>query len=433
MAAGSNTVVLTFAGDSTRLDRTFKDVQTGAENTNVALEKSANGFKELGVQARASREILRGAGDVAMVMGTEMGGAVTNVIMLTGGVADLGRGLGHVIPMAKELAATMGVLKFASLGVAGAAGVLSASYLAQQSAQDGVWQTAKNAAAGLVDLSTAAETHLPIVGGFFTDLQNKADALAGGVSSDVGSIVNDFQRATDAAQRLMSAKANAFATGPDVVTEGGSAADFNTADNLAQYYPTPAATARAASASARSVAAGIDKVAQAAKERLSKWQGIADNYSSIAKSIADSLGPKLDAALGNTLLLSGGGGGITAALKKQLADTLHLKRDIAALAKAGLSGGLLQQLVAGGLDSLPAADELLAGGKGGISTVNGLASQITAAGGSIAGSEASRELGNQQKAVKVVVDIHGTQGDFEKLLRKMFKTQGPESFGLKAA
>lgn len=435
MAGNGNTVTLTFAGDSSRLDRTFNDVQRGANQTNVALEKSGQGFKEVGVQARATKEILRGTGDVAMVMGSEFGGATTSAILLAGGIADLGRGLAHTKPALLEYVKGLGLLRIAGVTAGAAIGLLGLKMEGGLTSMN----TYKKAGAD-INLALATNVHfvtqgIPLIGNLTEKWRSSADSM----SQSAHNLANSWDLDTAALARLTKAHEASLFQAPD--TNPGGDATFTALDaqNIAtqSFADQSGATWDAYSASISKggggAASASNKAAEAMKATLSKWQSIADNYSSIAKSIGDSLGPKLEAALGNTLILGGASGGIVASLRKQLADTLHLKRDLAALAKAGLDPALLGQLAQGGLASLPAADELLGGGAGGISTVNGLAAGINAAGGSIAGAEAAREIANQQKTVKLNVNITGTQGDFEKLLRKMFKTQGPESFGLKAA
>lgn len=408
--AANNTVTLTFAGDSSRLDKTFRDVQAGGDKTTTSLKHAERGVKDLAGALEKTTHSARGTADVMDGFSTVLGGSAGKALMATRGIADLTDGIGVLNQKLNESTS-----KWAAVGkgVGIAALAVGAFTLA---AEAGTWfgnklndmlgrgaDAADKAAAALyreADAAMAAQQHTLELNKLVTSLNFHSNngqygpndaQIQGPVPFDKnGGILNS--------------------------TNGGNS---YVADQAEKSAARIAAALHKVGSAGGSAAKGISNAAQAAKQALGEWQTVLDKFRGIAKGITDALAPKLEA--GDRGLILFPGASALDKLKKQLADTLHLKSDLAKLAKGGLSSDLLSSLVAGGLDSLPVADEILGGGKKGIRAFNSTAAAINAAGGKIAGAEAQRQF-NGQITVHQKVDVTGGDGDLKKLVRKWLRT-----------
>lgn len=171
-----------------------------------------------------------------------------------------------------------------------------------------------------------------------------------------------------------------------------------------------------------SIDATFEKLNKTLQNKLTNLAARISDAHQIASSIAQAFAPVLSTDSTASVLDN---------LGKQLDQTQALQRDLALLAKEGLSKDLLQQLAAGGAASLAAADQLANGGQGAVSQANSYAAGIAAAGGSIAGAEAQRETNVQLSAnLTSTLKVDGqTLADItQKYLLKKKKTSG--SLGL---
>jgi hypothetical protein len=80
-------------------------------------------------------------------------------------------------------------------------------------------------------------------------------------------------------------------------------------------------------------------------------------------------------------------------------------------------------LVAGGLDSLPAAEDLLKGGKAEIGQANYYAGRINVRSNTIAAEETARDLTKADKK-ELHINVSGGDADLVKLVRKWVRNNG---------
>lgn len=447
----SNAVTLTFIANTASMDRGFKDVVVGADNAEKSFGGAGSAAKVMGEKfelagrgGRGLSETFRGLSDATLLAGGSLGTFGMDAILVAGSVQGLGKGLGRLTELVKGTTAATALLRVTGIGAGVGLGLLGLH-------MEGSLASASTYKKGLADLNLALATNIHFVTQGIPGIStltgwwrrsadassiaaHNADANAAALSRMTAQAINAgyaYQFLTNAevsAERAKQSQFGPYKTGYQFDTQNSGYQDLAYQANMAAPKSSGGGGGGGVSAAAKAATAAAD----ALKQKLSTFQQIADQYSQIGKSIADSLGPKLVAGVAG-YVVQGGGTTLLGNLKKQLADTIHLKKDLAALAKGGLDASLLTVLTNGGLGSLGAADELLAGGKSGISTASSLARQINSAGGSIAGSEAAREIKNQDKTINVNVNVKGAQKEFEVLLAKLFATKGAKSFGLKAA
>lgn len=447
--ASNSKITLTIAGDASGVQRALKQTEVAGQQAGEAVSKSSKEAGEalegMGRQARGTREILRGLGDASMLVGGQEGQMATQALFAASAFKDLARGSG-------ELVKTLGFAKIAVGGVIAAiatGGAVVAAHIDHTSTMNEVQRTAADSAYYLADGLNFVTQGIPGLGGAMGWLKGKTDDW----SKSAHGMASGADEASAAANRLMyqlinTGNAAAYSNAQVAAAQAkqsvygpyktGYKFDTNnpgyqelTYEAFMQGSKGPAAGGGGGGGTA---AKASTAAADALKATLSKWQGIADSFSNIAKGIADSLGPKLVAGVASPLMLAKGTS-VLDSLKKQLADTIHLKKDLAALSKAGLDSGLLEQLTAGGLDSLPAADEILAGGKSGVGAINKVAGKIGGNANSIAGADAARQFADSlKKPIKVTLSV-GKGGDdvLDKWLQKALKTKGAKFYGLKAA
>lgn len=435
--ATSNTVTLTFAANTKPLQEGFKQVQTGAAETEAHLARAGQSAQGLGAQmesagrsARNTREVFRGVGDVSVLMGGSVGQATQSLVLASGAFKDLSRGAGGLIEK-------YGLLRLGALGLVAALGAVAVSATSNQTGFANLGNDAARPLAAqfthIDDIVQKMPNHLGFLGAVTDSVTNKFRGWAGQSETTRGALASLEDQAKATAAALAAAFQASLLRAPD--TNPGGDAFFSSADAqdiATQVYrsQTPGyadVPKKSSSGGGSTLSAAMKADQQKAQATLSAWQSTLDKFRGISQGIQDALSPKLEA--GDKGLMLFPGLSLLDKLKKQLADTLHLQRDIAALGKAGLNGDLLGSLVQGGLSSLPAADELLAGGKGEISAVNKTASGITKAGGTLAGNEAMRQL-NAQKDVKVKIDVTGGENDLKKLIRKWVRVDGGGSVQL---
>lgn len=155
---------------------------------------------------------------------------------------------------------------------------------------------------------------------------------------------------------------------------------------------------------------------------------------SFAKDIRDAFRDLGDVTNIDTALADGGDGGFLGlldGLRKRAADAQKFASAMAMLRKQGLNQSTLDQLrEAGPEGGLTAANNLLAGGMGGIGEVNRLMAQINQVGKSFAETEAKTKFGISPNAkltgqdVRVIIDPRGGEDDFKKWIRKWIRAEG---------
>lgn len=435
--SSNSRITLTIAGDATGVEKALLATDAAALRTGGVVAKSshdmADSLGEVSKTAKGSREVLRGLGDTAQLMGGEMGNSALQVGIALGAVRSLTKGAKELVPEIKVMIGEMSTLKFTA-GLL--AGTLGGVVLA--------WQLGTAAGNKLNDMlgrsPTLFEQYRDQVLSNTRALEGYAQAL--GLATDSAINLAKAQTTLDF-HAESSPGAGDFMQGPVPLdatghllnsTNGGDTYAAAAKAAAAKIDSGSRAVARSLSSGGSSVASALDAAAQKAKDKLARWQGIADQFSNVAKGIQDSLGPKLVAGIASPLMLAKGTS-VLDNLKQQLKDTLHLQKDLAQLSKMGLGNTLLESLSAGGLDSLPAADELLASGQGGVNSARKTAGKITAAGGSIAGADAARQFADSlKKPIKVELHV-GKGGDdvLDKWLMKALATKGAKHYGLKAA
>lgn len=441
--ASNSKITLTIAGDATGVQRALKQTDEAAAQASTAVSKSSKHISEsledVGRTAKGSKEIVRGLGDATAVMGGEMGLAAQNIGLTLMATRSLAKGTGSLI-------GSLGLLRVGLIGAA----LAGTAYVVSQ--EDGNGATGKLKTA-VDDVNYALATNInfvtqgiPLIGSLTGKWKNhadvtsaaahNADTLTSAESRLMYQFINTGNAAGYANKQIAAARAAQSAYGPyktgyqfDTNNPGYQDLTYEAFMKGSAKIPKIGGGGGGSTAAKASTAA-----ADALAATLSKWQGIADQFSNVAKGIADSLGPKLVAGIASPLMLAKGTS-VLDNLKKQLADTIHLKKDLASLSKMGLDSGLLEQLTAGGLDSLPAADEILAGGESGIGAINKVAGKIGGNANSIAGADAARQFADSlKKPIKVELHV-GKGGDdvLDKWLQKALKTKGAKFYGLKAA
>jgi hypothetical protein len=444
-----NKITLTIAGDSTSVERALKRTEAAAAHAGTAVSKSsrdlANGLHETRQSAAGAASAVDGAMYSMRAFGLEIPGVTQNVYAAALGASQLAHGAGELIPKLTTMAAEMSTLKFAAFATAGVlGGVVIAAELgtaAGNKLNDMLGRTpslAESSANAIRKATGEVAAYAAALGYANANALQMTKALTTLQYHNQNGTLNDSTGymqgpvPLDATGRLLNST-----NGGDTYAKAQSdAKKMEAAIAAARSAAMRASSAGAAAASKASSAAAqaMEAAIQAAKDKLARWQGIADRFSGIAKGIADSLGPKLVAGVSSPLMLAKGTS-LLDNLRKQLDDTKHLQGDLAKLSKMGLSRGLLEQLTAGGLGSLGAADELLGSGKSGVHAVNKVAGQINSAAGSIAGQDAARQLADSLKKPQVVELRVGKGGDdvLDRWLSKALKTKGPKYYGLKAA
>lgn len=433
-----NTVKLTFVGDSTSLDRSFKKVGAEAESVSHQL-------KDVSGQAKALKTTMRGAGDAAQLFGGQLGANALQAGYALAAVKDLTKGLAG-LRISSVLAAT-GI--GAVVAAIATAGVSLAAHIDHTSMANEVSRTFNDSnyylAAGISTLTAK----IPWLGAATDSWRDKADAAsqaAHGWTDELGRLevqaINTGNAAGVANSKVAAMTAKNSAFGP---YKTGYKFDSNNPGYQDLVYSRIMMPPKASAAAATKIRGAGNTIADAAKAAAEKIKqarkSLADAMGGIVKALAGQLSAKdadtagtLEHQLNGTFALEGGqrGASLLEKLKKQAKDTKKLARDLKALAKMGLDKGLLSQLVAGGLDSLPAAEELLRGGKADINTANVLNAQIQGNAGNIAVAEANRNL-NKSARAQVDINIQGGDGDLAKLLAKWIRNNGAASLGLKAA
>lgn len=433
MSGANPTVKVVFAADSAQLEAANKRVIASADSVSHHLKDTAT-------QAKYMKTSLTGAATAAQLFGGEMGQTAVNAGYALVAVKDLTKGVGGLVKgMSGAKLATGGFI-----AAIAAAGVAVSAHIDHTSALNEVERTGADVAYyGAAALSTLT-AKVPVLGGWFDKLRDKTDYLS-------QSLHNMGQAAYDAS--LQAAQAALVANGLGVGAEEGSEWDpsVSLAPGTAAYQrlqasadsiktlKAPKASGGGGGSAGSSIKSMANDVAQAAKEAAQKLKQARASVASAVGSIVQALAGHLEAGdpgqslmVGGKLLSASKGTSLIDKLRKQADDTKHLATDLKKLAKMGLSKGLLSDLVAGGLDSLPAADELLRGGKSTISTANSLNASITASGTSIASAEVTRNLTKKDLGT-IKVDLTGAESDVKKMFRKWLRTDGANSFGLAAA
>lgn len=438
--ASQNKVTLTFAGDATALSKTFRDVQAGASQTELAMKGAATGSavlaessKMTSVQAMSAAKGVRELAASTLLLSRDLPPAAQQAALLTMSLGDLSGAATRIIPALKNFASTLTLGKVAlggTIAAIAAAGAALSAHIDHTSAVNEVERTFADTAYYAADAVSTVTAKIPFLGHATDALKDKLD----GVSRAAHGMADALESAAD-----IQAKLAANGLGVGAAVDGWDTAAIlapgTTAWNRLQASADAISAAQAKKASRSSGGGGgsaISAAQQAANDALSKWQSTIDKAVQVGRSIAEALAPKLVAGSKSGLILNPGTSMIEQ-LKQQLTQTIRLKHDLAALAKAGLNSDLLTQLTNGGLGSLPLTSELLAGGKGGIAEVNKLAGKITGNANSIAQSETAREFSKPQKPVTVKFDVTGTDAEWKKIFRKALRADKSFANDIKAA
>lgn len=437
--AGSNpTVKVVFAGDSASLEAAQKRVAAGASAVSHQLKDTA-------AQAKYMKTSLAGAGNAAALFGGSLGNTAVNAGYALVAVKDLGKGLGG-------LTAHYGALRLSVLGVTAA---LAVGAVAATQNKTGLANLGNDAARPLAtqlthvdDIVQKLPNHLGFLGSITDSVTNKFRSMAGQSLTTRGQLEAMAASADNAAAalgRMANAQRAAGTYGIADANPGGDAfvdqsaldmMELDPAKLKAQYFPTKSSGGGGGASAVKSQA---NAVAQAAKDAAQKLKQARASVASAMGGILSALAGHLEAGDPGASLLVGGnmlsaskGTGLLDKLRKQADDTKHLADDLKKLSHMGLSKGLLSDLVAGGLGSLGAADELLKGGKSSVSTANSLNASITSSGTQIAAGEVNRNLTTKDWGT-LKVDVTGGEDALKKMFRKWLRTDGANSFGLAAA
>jgi hypothetical protein len=303
-----NKITLTIAGDSTGVERALKRTEAAAaqagESVAASSKTAGEGLEGLGRSARSTKEILRGMGDASRVVGGEEGAMAQQAIFAASAIKDLGRGTG-------ELVKTLGMAKIATGGVVLAIAALGAGISAHID-HTNIMNEVNRTAADTVDTVVGSVQFLTQKIPGLSSVMDKARGVSRGWSDEAHGLGVKLDEVAAKARAAAEAVRQSFLFQAPDTNPGGDA--FVTAADLqniaTQVYagqsPGYADTEKTSTAAAKRVSTGIDKVAQAAKDKLARWQGIATKFSRIAKGIADSLGPKLVAGVASPLMLAKG-------------------------------------------------------------------------------------------------------------------------------
>lgn len=127
--AGKNSVTLTFAGDSTSLDRATKAVRTDIDGVSKALADNARHVQESGTQLgalgekiegstkniRGGRDAIDGVSTALGAMGVSIPGPVGSILTMGQGFADMADGIGGtVIPAVEKMLVKLGIMTAAT-------------------------------------------------------------------------------------------------------------------------------------------------------------------------------------------------------------------------------------------------------------------------------------------------------------------------------
>jgi phage-related protein len=171
----------------------------------------------------------------------------------------------------------------------------------------------------------------------------------------------------------------------------------------------------------------VDKL----KDKLTEVKDFARDIRSQFRDLGDvtNIDTMLTDANGNQT--QGGFGALLDGLKKKAADAQKFAQAMKTLRKQGLNQATLDQLRQAGPDGgLAAAQNLVAGGMGGVGQVNALMAQISKIGTAFAAGEARRQFGIGPNAglsgaeAKVIFDVRGGEDDLKRLIRKWIRAEG---------
>lgn len=436
--AAQNKVTLTIAGDAASLQRATRQAAQ-------ATDQLANHTRSLDSQLHQLRSTAGGtAAGVDGLMysvrafGGEVPQAAQSTYSLALGISQLAHGARESVPAMKQWASSMTLGRTAGLGLGSAIGVVGLK-------MEGSLTSAGTYVRALKDMNYALATdvnvvgkHIPLLGKLTGMWKSNADS-----ASQAAHATYDYANALKAAQNALAQNGlgvGGFPDDPDgmafsaSILDGTNAQSAQFMQNLQDNADQAAELQRASAKSAAAVSKGISDAARAAKEAAAQAkQDMLAAQKSIAQAvrgIMDAFKPQFDLDTGSTDGYSrvgdtrgGAAGGLIANLRKQAADTIKLRKDIDKLAKMGLDKGLLSTLVQGGLASLPAAEDLLHGGKLEIGQANKYAGQINSASNTIASREVARNL-SKKDLHTLEVKVTGGDADLVKLVRKWVRNNG---------
>lgn len=431
--AGQNKVTLTIAGDASGLEKAAAQssrAMAGTAHSAGDLEKQ---LEETGRAARGTKELLRGAGDAASLFGGELGNTAIQAGFAVGAVKDLSRG-------SAALAKSLGVVRIATGGLALGIAALGAG-IAAHIDHTNVMNEVNRTAADTVDTVTGSVQFLTQGIPFLNSAMDKARGVTRGWSDDAHGLGENALFAADALKRLAAAHEASLFQAPD--QNPGGDAIFTTADAqeiaIETYREaTPGYKERTLAESGlfdtkKSIGGGVrsaaNDAAQAAKEAAQKLADAKKTVEQAVLGLAKAFTPQLslDPASGGFSRLGttqgGSGGGLIGNLRKQAKDTLRLRQDLEKLAKMGLDKGLLTQLVDGGLASLPAAEDLLQGGRAEVSQANYYAGKINTRANTIAAEQTARNLTKKDRQ-QLDINVKGGSAELVALLRKWVAGNG---------
>src|SRR5262245_20074782 len=185
--AGKNEVTLTFAGDTSKLSKSFDDVGKAAKSMDTEVGKAGEGFDNLGEKADVGEQRIVGVKDTVDGFSTVLQGpGKQGLAAYIQGWADLSSGIANFIVPASKAILLTGRQRIMSLGAAAATRVQTAATwalnVAMRANPIGIVITALTLLAGAIVLAwSRSETFRRIVTGAFNAVKNAATAAFGWV------------------------------------------------------------------------------------------------------------------------------------------------------------------------------------------------------------------------------------------------------------
>lgn len=411
--AGNGIVTLEFVADTGKFVAGTEQVSASSRKVEADLDNVSKATNRANYQSMVAAHGVRELAASALMLSSRMPAAAQTTALTAMAVGDLGGAFFRIAPAAQNLWAKMGAL---TKGVTAVGVAVAATYAA--------WE-----------IGTA-------IGNKFNDMLGRGESAANRAAdalyreADAAIAAAQHTRELNSLVAELNYHSNNGQYGPNdaqiqgpvpLDTHGNLLNSTNGGNSFAAAQEEHVRRLRAVHTRTASAANALALEAKRlAEQRLQEWQSVADKYTQIAKQIQESLAPKIEAR-------QEGGPSLIEKMRKQLLDTIQLRKDLSRLSSMHLNKDTMKTLIEGGLDSLPAAEEILRGGRVGVGAVNDLNRQINAQAFRIGSSEAQREFKNRDREVTVKFDINGGDAEFKKMFKKWIRTDGAVSFGLKAA
>lgn len=439
----------------------FKEASGGIGSLNEKVEGSVKQF-------RGSKDVVDGLSGAVGAFGATLPGPIGGVLQFAGGMADLADGLSTVVgPALEKLAAKFGIMTGATEAQAAATGEaavaqdgLNASLLANpigliiaalvalgvglyeaykhvkvfrdavnevatvlKTVVLGAFHAVESAVTAVIDF---VKDHWKLILGILlgpfgllaaaiaTHFGEVKKVITEGISAIKGFFSDAGSWLLDAGKYVLEGLKNGIENGlgalKDTVLGVGKKVIGWAKDALSIFSPSKAfrqiggyiidGLVLGITDNSPKAAAAMKALSDTVKKYFTDLGSRVAQAKSIGASIAAAFSPHLDDPSSGTSVLDG--------LKDQLAKTQALQRDLVLLSKNGLNKDLLGQLAAGGIASLPAAEQLAIGGKGAIGAANSYTSGLSSAGNSIGALIAQKDTGVQLTAnLTTVLKVDG--------------------------